>query len=63
MAARSVLLAGGLGAALLGSGGTVGPQPGEAYPTTVLPSLADGRPLSIASFRGKKVLLLQFASW
>ena len=40
-----------------------GPKVGEAYPGLVLPSLADGAPLSIARFRGKKVLLLQFASW
>lgn len=39
------------------------PRPGEPYPTHLLPSLSDGRPLSIAHFRGKKVLLLQFASW
>jgi hypothetical protein len=36
---------------------------GEPYPDLVLPSLADGSPLSVARFRGRKVLLLQFASW
>jgi hypothetical protein len=40
-----------------------GPAPGEAYPAYVLPSLENGSPLSIARFRGRKVLLLQFASW
>ena len=39
------------------------PKPGDLYPNYVLPSLADGQPLSIARFSGKKVLLLQFASW
>lgn len=58
-----------LSAALLG---TVSPSAsakevpvrvGEPFPALVLPSLADGSPLSIEPFRGRKVLLLQFASW
>ena len=36
---------------------------GEPLPSLVLPSLADGSPLSIEQFRGRKVLLHQFASW
>lgn len=40
-----------------------GPKPGDPYPTYLLPSLTGGHPLSIAHFRGQKVLLLQFASW
>ena len=36
---------------------------GEPFPALVLPSLADGSPLSIEHFRGRKVLLHQFASW
>lgn len=36
---------------------------GEPFPALVLPSIADGSPLSIASFRGRVVLLHQFASW
>ena len=36
---------------------------GQPFPDLVLPALDDGRPLSIADFRGKKVLLLVFASW
>ena len=40
-----------------------GPKPGDPYPTYLLPSLRGGDPLSVAHFRGKKVLLLQFASW
>ena len=63
MLARSILLAAGAAAALTGGEVPAGPKPGEAYPAHVLPSLTDGRPLSIAHFRGKKVLLLQFASW
>jgi len=36
---------------------------GEPFPALVLPALADGSPLSIEQFRGRKVLLHQFASW
>ena len=64
MSARSILvLAAGIGAGLSGAEERTAPRLGEAYPSLVLPSLADGAPLSITHFRGKKVLLLQFASW
>lgn len=36
---------------------------GEPFPDLSLPSVEDGRPLSLASFRGQKVLLHVFASW
>jgi hypothetical protein len=36
---------------------------GQPFPSLVLPSLADESPLSIEQFRGRKVLLHQFASW
>ncbi len=36
---------------------------GEPFPELVLPTLADGSPLSVERFRGRKVLLHQFASW
>jgi len=36
---------------------------GEPFPETVFPALEDGSPMSIRSFRGKKVLLHVFASW
>lgn len=36
---------------------------GAPFPNVVLPSLKDGRPMSIADFRGKKVILHIFASW
>jgi hypothetical protein len=39
------------------------PQPGDPFPVFTLPSLADETPISIAQFRGRKVLLHQFASW
>ncbi len=36
---------------------------GDVFPTRVLPSAVDGRPMSIARFRGKKVIVNVFASW
>jgi hypothetical protein len=36
---------------------------GRAVPDIVLPSLDDGRPLSLTDYRGKKVVLHVFASW
>ena len=38
-------------------------NPGEAFPTLALPSAADGRPVSLAAFRGKKLIINIFASW
>ena len=40
-----------------------GTRVGEVYPVAPLPSLAEGEPLSVARFRGRKVVLHQFASW
>ncbi|MFQ5876188.1 MAG: TlpA family protein disulfide reductase [Acidobacteriota bacterium] len=58
-----------LGAALLvappaahGSRGTPF-EVGKPFPGLVLPSAADGRPMSLEQFRGRKVLLHIFASW
>lgn len=36
---------------------------GKPFPSITLPGLADGRPASIADFRGEKVVLHVFASW
>jgi len=36
---------------------------GQRFPDLVFPSIDDGRPTSIAAYRGKKVLLHIFASW
>ncbi len=38
-------------------------NPGEAFPTKALPSADGGRPISLAEFRGKKVIVNVFASW
>lgn len=36
---------------------------GKPFPQIVLPSLDDGHPVSLAQFRGKKIILHIFASW
>lgn len=36
---------------------------GESFANLTLPSLDDGRPRSLADFRGQKVILHIFASW
>lgn len=39
------------------------PKVGEMHVDFLLPNIDDRQPLSLSSFRGKKVLLLHFASW
>ena len=36
---------------------------GQAFPELVLPSVDDGNPLSVQSFRGQKLVLHIWASW
>ena len=39
------------------------PRVGEPFPHLILPCLEDGSPLSMTSFRGKKLVLHIWASW
>ena len=39
------------------------PRIGERHADFTLPSIEDGKPVSLSQFRGKKVLLIHFASW
>jgi hypothetical protein len=39
------------------------PRIGERHPDFVLPMISDREAVSLSQFRGKKVLLIQFASW
>ncbi len=39
------------------------PNVGERHPDFTLPGIADGKPVALSDFHGKKVLLIQFASW
>lgn len=36
---------------------------GQPFPAITLPLLKDGRPASIADFRGEKIIMHVFASW
>jgi hypothetical protein len=39
------------------------PIVGQRHPDFTLPNIATGKPVSLSDFRGKKVLLIHFASW
>jgi hypothetical protein len=39
------------------------PKIGERHPDFTLPAINDRAPVSLSNFRGKKVLLIEFASW
>jgi peroxiredoxin len=39
------------------------PRVGRPHPDFTLPGIADGEPVSLSQFRGRKVLLVHFASW
>ena len=39
------------------------PRVGELHPDFVLPRIDNRLPMSLSQFRGKKILLINFASW
>jgi hypothetical protein len=39
------------------------PRVGQVHPDFTLPGIADREPVSLSQFRGRKVLLVHFASW
>ena len=39
------------------------PRVGEPHPDFRLPRISDRKPVSLSDYRGKKMLLIQFASW
>jgi peroxiredoxin len=39
------------------------PKAGERHPDFTLPDTESGKATKLSDFRGKKVLLVQFASW
>lgn len=45
------------------SADTYSPHVGEKHMNFTLPAIDDGRAISLAQFRGRKVLLIQFAAW
>ena len=52
-----------LGSSWRASAGSYAPKVGERHPDFTLPAIGDRTPVSLSNFRGKKVLLIQFASW
>jgi hypothetical protein len=40
-----------------------GPKVGRRHADFTLPDIRTGKPVSLSDFRGKKVLLIHFASW
>jgi peroxiredoxin len=51
------------GFAMNAEAGSYAPEIGKRHPDFTLPALGDRKPVSLSDFRGKKVLLLHFASW
>ena len=45
------------------SAASYAPKVGERHPDFTLPTIGDRTSVSLSNFRGKKVLLIQFASW
>jgi hypothetical protein len=39
------------------------PKVGQRHPDFTLPEISGSKPVSLSDFRGKKVLLIHFASW
>jgi hypothetical protein len=39
------------------------PRVGKLHPDFTLPDIVNRKPVSLSQFRGKKVLLIHFASW
>jgi hypothetical protein len=61
---RILCLVGTLGLTpLVSVAGPYEPRVGQRHPDFILPSIHDGRPVSLSQFRGRKVLLIQFAAW
>lgn len=52
-----------LGPGSPGLAGDYAPRVGQPHPEIFLPTIDGGRPVALSEFRGKKVLLIQFASW
>jgi hypothetical protein len=52
-----------LGSTSRASAAPYAPKVGQRHPDFTLPRIDDRTPVSLSNFRGKKVLLIQFASW
>jgi hypothetical protein len=52
-----------LGSSPRASAASYAPKVGQRHPDFTLPRIGDRAPVSLSNFRGRKVLLIQFASW
>jgi hypothetical protein len=52
-----------LGSPSRASAAPYAPKVGQRHPDFTLPTIDDRAPVSLSNFRGKKILLIQFASW
>ena len=52
-----------LGSSAQTSAASYAPKVGQRHPDFTLPRIGDRAPVSLSNFRGRKVLLIQFASW
>jgi hypothetical protein len=52
-----------LGSTSVASAAPYTPKVGKRHPDFTLPTIDNRTPTALSSFRGKKVLLIQFASW
>ena len=52
-----------LGSPSRASAAPYAPKVGQRHPDFTLPTIGDRAPVSLSNFRGKKILLIQFASW
>ncbi len=50
-------------AAPLSAADSYNPRVGEQHPDFTLPAIDRGEAVSLSDYRGKKVLLIHFASW
>ena len=59
----ALLMALGSGVPLSALAGGPAAKVGQRHAGFTLPDIETGKPVSLSDFRGKKVLLIQFASW
>jgi hypothetical protein len=52
-----------LGSAIVAWAGEYHAEIGQRHGDFTLPDIRTGKPVSLSDFRGKKVLLIHFASW
>jgi hypothetical protein len=61
--ALTALLASVATTAVAAEAPVIGRDIGQVYPQVVLPSLDGKRAIALSEFRGRKVILIEFASW